>query len=241
MMIYLSYKHIDFKTIRTVFSLLLAIVAFSALPSSVHGAVLTLDPASASIPVGNTMVVKILIDTEGEPTTSTDAIIQFDGNVLQATSIVNGDNGESPFFPDFFQSISPGEMYIGASVIDPIDTRTGSGVLATVTFTGVADGVSDVRFDCTAGKTSDTNISKSDKNATDIVDCSRLTSGRYTVGVGIGGPTATPAESAAYYPQATPAATTPVTGSTETTFSLLGIGLLFILVAVGTAGMIKVG
>ena len=224
---------------RTFFSFSIAAVVFLLASHGVQAATLSLDPATQSIPTGDTFDVLLRIDTEGESTTSTDAVMTFDSSILSVISIEEGDHGSSPFFPDLFQNISPGEIYIGASVIESIDTRSGTGTVATMTFKGVSPGVSDVIFDCTPGKTSDTNISKSDKNATDIVVCTALTNGRYTVGSGtIGTPTPTPLVPAAFTP--TPTATMPPSGSGEVTISVVSLGMLLLILGIGSKMILKV-
>lgn len=221
------------------FLLLVLAYTFLAIPiHAAHAAIMSLDPASASAPVGGTFTVKVTIDTEGETVTSADAILLYDSTRLQVQNIVEGDSGQQPFFPDFFQNIGPSQLYIGASVIDPIDTRIGQGILATITFQGIAAGIADVTFDCTPGKTSDTNISKSDKNATDIVECARLTPGRYTIGAGE--PTATPIPvGGPIIPTSTPLPI-PTSGSFEVTTAVFGMGIVLILFALGGRVLLKV-
>lgn len=199
-----------------------------------YAAILTLDPSSKSSPTSTTFDVVLYIDTEGQNVTSTDAVLNYDNSILEVTQIKEGGAGVEPFFPDLFQNIQPTEIYIGASVRNPTEVKEGTGAVATITFRGKIAGVTDVKFNCTPGKTSDTNISKSDKNATDIVDCSRLVNGRYTIGTGTGGPapTAIPYLSPTPYipPSATP--TMPPTGSVETTMGILGTGLVLLFVGI---------
>ena len=205
--------------------------------SAASAAIMTLDPASYSAPVGQTFNVKVTIDTEGDSVTSADAVLLYDSTVLQVVDIVEGDLGQNPFFPDFFENISPSELYIGASVIDPIETKTGQGILATITFKGNVAGLTNVTFDCTPGKTSDTNISKSDKNATDIVECARLIPGTYTIGSG--NPTPTPQIGGPFVPTATPQPI-PTTGAFDVTGALFGMGVILSLFAVGGKVLLKV-
>ncbi|MCR4263575.1 MAG: cohesin domain-containing protein [Candidatus Roizmanbacteria bacterium] len=226
---------------RTLFSFGIAFVVFLLVHSDTYAATLSLDPATQSIPTGDTFDVLLQIDTEGESTTSTDAVMSFDSSILSVISIEEGDHGSNPFFPDLFQNISPGEMYIGASVIESIDTRSGTGTVATITFKGLSPGVSDVIFDCTPGKTSDTNISKSDKNATDIVVCTALTNGRYTVGSGPvqpANPTPTPVGAVVFTP--TPTATMPPSGSAEVTMGITGVAVLLLVLGISGKMLLKV-
>lgn len=219
------------------FTLFGVLTLFVLAVSPIHAAIMTLDPASYSSPIGQTFNVKLTIDTEGDSVTSADAVLLYDSNVLQVVDVVEGDLGQNPFFPDFFENISPSELYIGASVIDPIETKTGQGVLATITFRGNVSGITNVTFDCTPGKTSDTNISKSDKNATDIVECARLVPGTYTIGEGTP-PTPTTAVNIPI-PTATPQPI-PTTGAFDVTTAVFGMGVILSLFAIGGKILLKV-
>lgn len=210
---------------------ILSFFAFAAVP--VQAAIMTLDPASFSAPVGQTFTVKVTVDTEGESIDTTDAILLYNSSILQVVDVVTGDNGQNPFLPDFYKNISPTEIYIGHSVLDMLEPKTGQGVLATITFRGSAPGVSNLTFDCTPGKTSDTNISKADKNLTDIVECARLTPGTYTIGSG--NPTTAPIS----IPTATPQPI-PTTGSFDVTTAVFSMGIMLTLFAVGGKVLLKV-
>lgn len=227
---------------KTVTFLLLAI-SYLLFARNALAATLSFEPVSTSAPIGDTFDVQLLIDTKGESATSADVILFYDSSVLQVNEIVNGSKNGIEFFPDFFQNVTDTEIYIGASVIEPIDKREGTGTLATITFQGKVSGASDVAFDCTPGKTSDTNISKSDKNATDIVECELLTNGRYTIGDGSsqpqptqpigGGVTGTPT------PTKTPTPTLLVSGSAEVTMGVVGLGFLLVLFGIGGKALLR--
>jgi hypothetical protein len=218
-------------------STLIAFFIFLIPKSFAYAATLSLDPASNSIPVNSTFDVKVLIDTQGEDTRGADVILKFNSSILSVVSIVEGTNGSNPFYPDLYQTVSPGEIYIAASVVETIDTRSGSGTIATISFKGISQGTSDVTFDCTPGKTSDTNISKDDKNNTDIVTCSALTNGRYTIGSGV----TTPAPTQAYAPPVykTPTPTIPRSGTAEITFGIAGLGMLLLLAGIGSKMILR--
>lgn len=202
-------------------------------PKGSFAAILTLDPATESSPLDTTFDVILSIDTEGQEVTSTDAVLNYDNSILEIIQIKEGGTGIEPFFPDLFQNIQPTEIYIGASVINPTEVKEGNGAIATITFRGKTTGVTDLRFDCTPGKTSDTNISKNDKNATDIVDCGKLVNGRYTIGTGIGGITPTASPTPYIPPSATP--TMPISASVGTTMGILGAGLVLLFIGMGSA------
>lgn len=243
--------YVRYTTGKFLFAFCIAAIASVC---TVHGAyaagTMTLDPGTGSTPVGQNLTVKILINTGTDSATSADVVLKFNSQILSVSSISNGINGENGFFPDFFQNVSGDEIYIGSAVINPTDSRTGSGTLATIVFTGKSQGTSDLIFDCTSGKTSDTNISKSDKNATDIVDCAALVKGQYSVGSGVvptatSGPTPTRTPSQPNTPTAT---NTPVPtairvsltpGSPQTTIALLSAGVVLLIGSIGSSSVLK--
>jgi hypothetical protein len=80
-----------------------------------------------------------------------------------------------------------GEIYIAGLVDDPANSKTGSGVLATITFRGKTNGAATLAFFCKPGETAtDSNIAKNDLNATDIIQCASNGSSAIKVGAGTG-------------------------------------------------------
>lgn len=233
-----------FSFLFLVFCFLFFVSSFLFLVKSpASAAILVLDPSTKSSPLGDNFEIKLDINTEGEQTTSADAVLIYDSNVLEVVNIQEGDGVNDPFYPDVFKNITNDEIYIGAAVRDPTEVREGQGTIALITFRGKTETATDVKFDCTPGKTSDSNISKNDKNATDIIECDRVVNGRYTIGTGIGAPaTATPAPYASptpirFYPTATP--TIPVAGSTETTVGVLAVGAVLTLLGIASKIILK--
>ena len=215
------------------------------LPGPAQSATITLDPVTSAVPVGQTFTVYVGIDTEGEEVVSADVILKFDSAYFQIVSVTKGTNGLTPFFADFFHSIYPNEVYLGAAHTDPVIGKIGSGVLGTITLMGKTAGVTDLLFDCTAGKTSDTNIIKADQTATDIVNCTRLVNGRYTIGSGLeqtySEPTAQPVLTQAVgsslpVTTPTPYPTLIQSGITDITIGVLTLGIL--LLGLSCAGFI---
>lgn len=208
-------------------------------------ATMSLSPVSKSAPVGETFDVLLNIDTQGEKATSADAVLKFDGSILEVTQVTEGGSGADPFFPELFKNITPNEVYVGAAVRDPSDFREGQGTLATLKLKGKKEGITDFKFDCTPGKTSDSNVSKSDKNATDILDCTATVNGRYTVGAGTSTVTPTPAATSAPNVTATPAPTRtptptlPVSGNAGATIGLVAMGVA--LTVIGLISKIVLG
>jgi hypothetical protein len=149
----------------------------------VSAASLKFDKTSASIDVGGTLSLSIIVDAGGEEISSTDIYVTYDASLIEAQVVNNGS-----FFPTVTNNITPGRVYIAGMVDDPASSKTGSGTVATVNFKGLKDGSVTISFDCNTSK-----IVKSDINATNILQCS--SSDRVVVSVGSGGssdPTPTP-------------------------------------------------
>lgn len=182
-------------------------------------ATFSLEPTSGSFAKDQTFQVKINIDTAGEQTTTAEALLIFDGNILDVSEVAYGS-----FYPQYFKNISPGKVYIGGSVtvFNPVETKTGSGLFANITFKGKAAGSSTVRFDCTPGKTTDSNITKytTANDAPDILDCSKLTTGSYTVTGG----TTTPLPTFGPTCSVSPTGQLPQSGNFEPTLLVIGAG-----------------
>ena len=137
-----------------------------------------LDPKTKTAPAGSTFEVILKINTEGQETTSADVVLLFDQDVLEVTNVAAID----VFYPQNFKNISAGKVYIGGAVESAAQSKSGDNIMAAITFKGKTDGTTVARFDCAPGKTSDSNISKNDDQATDILDCAKLVNGTYTIG-----------------------------------------------------------
>jgi len=181
-----------------------------------NAAYFSLEPKTQTSSTGAAFDVKLEINTEGEQTTSADVVLLFDKDVLEVTGVTPAD-----FYPQNFKNIAEGKVYIGGAVESPTEYKSGEDTLATITFKGKTEGTTVVRFDCTPGKTSDSNISKNDDTATDILDCTKLVNGTYTVG-GDGDTTPRPTFAPTCSPS--PSGDLPEAGVTLPSVFLLGIG-----------------
>ncbi len=178
----------------------------------------SLEPTSGSFAKDQTFTVKINLNTGADLTTSAEALLIFDGSILDVSEVAY-----TSFYPQYFKNITSGKVYIGGAVQNPTDTKTGSGLFANLTFKGKAAGSSTVRFDCTAGKTTDSNVTKNDSQATDVLDCSSLTTGSYTV---TGGSGSSPTSMPTFGPtcSVSPTGQLPRSGNFEPTLLVIGAG-----------------
>jgi hypothetical protein len=150
--------------------LLLAIVwgviIFFKTPSA-QAASLEFSPNSGSFDPEVVFEVKINVNTDGEDTQSADAVINFNKSLLSVDKVTYGS-----FYPTVLHSEQDNKLFISGVVDSAEEVKNGSGTLATISFKGISSGTAAVSFECETGRTDDSNISKNDVNATDILVCS---------------------------------------------------------------------
>jgi hypothetical protein len=164
-----------------------------ALAAPVEAAKISFSPATGTFAVSSPMKIDIVVDTEGIDTMSTDAVILYDNKMLKLDTVTYGS-----FYGTVLHSEKTNKILISGMVSDATKVVSGTGTLASITFTPLTNGTATLTFDCTAGKTDDTNVAKNDLNASDIVSCSSLVAGSYTIGNGT--TAATPTTAAAVTP-----------------------------------------
>ena len=193
--------------------LLLAVPYVYAQTASPH---LSFTPATKSESVGGSFDVSVNVDTGTKSVDSVDAIIEYDPNLLTVVSVAKG-----TFFPTVTNNITTlGKIKI-YGIADTGKPKTGTGVLATITFKGKDKGTAAVDFVCQSGSTTDSNINQ---GSVDVIVCSANGSGSYTISAAA---TATQSSS-----QAT-AGAIPKTGAVEPTILLLGVGMVLSTVGAG--------
>lgn len=195
------------------------------------GARLSLSPASGSYSNGDQFVVSVNVDTAGQDAMAVDALINFDSTRLEAKTVTKGD-----FFGGFDYKIdaSSGRITIYSFSEQTLQTKSGTGTVATITFAAKAVGTASVSFLCQAGGDTDSAIWNASAN--DLIDCPSNGSGSYTIGSGGGttAPTATrtpTTTSAPGAPTATPSQL-PATGIDAPLVLLLTGGSLMLLLGV---------
>lgn len=149
-------------------------------------AFLSFDPTSKKVQASESFDVKVMVNTAGSETLSTDAYVIFDGDKVQAVSVQQGD-----FFPSVGSTISNNSVILRGMVTEPASFRKGTGLLATVKLKAIKQGVASGRFYCDlqAGDTS--KIIQNDIDAQNIINCS----GNNTFNVTIGNVTVSPSGS----------------------------------------------
>lgn len=166
------------KTFILLFVTVAVFLFIFPLAEKVFAATLQFDPSSKSLKVGETAEIKINIQAGSDQVTSADAYITYDQNLLEAQDVTMG-----TFFPTTSKDFSKlGKIYMAGMIDDPATSKTGTGTLGSVFFRVKANGTSTAVFTCEQGATTDSNITKNDLNATDVIQCSG--NGKATITVG---------------------------------------------------------
>jgi len=180
------------------------------------------EPASGNYDNGSEFSVTVKIDTGEKEAMAADALINFDSSKLTVSSVTSGG-----FFSGFDYNIenSNGRLTIYAFSEQALQTKSGVGDLAVITFKAAAEGTASASFLCQAGNDTDSAIW--DAQGNDLIDCAANGSGSYTIGTGVA--SATPTESAPEAPTPTPSQL-PETGI-ETPLLILGAsgGIMLLL------------
>lgn len=151
------------------------------------------DPSSADYQSGQTFDTNVLFDTDGEDVTSVDALIRYDPRIVTFVSARPGTAFPQNFTPE---ERGAGLVYVGGAVENPRQPVRGNRLLlATITWQAKSEislperddaaappfVTTEISFDCTPGSTSDSNITRADVDATDILACSKIINGTYTI------------------------------------------------------------
>lgn len=212
------------KLVKLLFTFLIFSTLYSITVSEVQAQTFSLTPLTASKSAGLNFNVDLSIDTAGKEVSGADVKITFDSTILQVVDITEG-----TFFPEVTHNTYSGTLYIGGSFSTDTDSKSGTGKVATIVLKGKTAGVGKLTFVCTTQAT-DTNIL--DTAQKDIVNCTALKDGSYTI-IGTSSVTATPAQTDE---EATSSPEPPVTGISLPTvlsfgfgLALLALGLVFVL------------
>jgi hypothetical protein len=130
---------------------------------------IVLDSARTNYAVGDSVPVVVRIVTSGRATDSTDLILKYDPNILEATSssIANG-----TIYKDYVISeVDSAAGTVSVSAITPPNTEgfVGTGEFSTINFKAKKEGTTAVTVDFSKGSTTDSNIVETGV-AIDILD-----------------------------------------------------------------------
>jgi len=190
---------------------------------SAEAAYLKFDQTSVSVAASTAFQAQVIVDAGTDQITSSDIWIVYDPTYFSTPTVSPG-----TWFPTVSQNISSGKIYIAGLIVDPGTYKTGSGTVATVTFTPIKTGSTTLTFDCrTDGSSNTSKIVKNDVNATNIIVCSS----NGTLAANIGGtvnPTVAPTAPPATNPTAVPTAL-PNTGIIDNMLKYVTPGIILLL------------
>lgn len=165
------------KRLLLLATLFLIMGLFGGTQAAFAGARLYFEPASGSYENGSEFTVTVKIDTGGEEAMTTDVAINFDSSRLTVSQVANGG-----FFTgfDYILEADSGRLMIYSFSQQPLQTKSGTGDIAIITFKATGEGEAPVSLFCQAGGDTDSNIW--DVQGNDLIDCSANGSGSYTIG-----------------------------------------------------------
>lgn len=171
------------KTAINILAFIITILFVSINVGKVNAAPkLTLTPATGSFATGATFTVTIGVNSDPSKSNAVDVWGTYDRNLLELVSIVKSTNPAYSF--DFSSSpaidATAGTFRFScpSTNMNSFDTAIVSGELAVATFRAKAAGTSNVKFDCTSGSTTDSNIFS---EINDVISCGDNSSGVYTI------------------------------------------------------------
>lgn len=180
------------KTFILLFISVAVLLFLLPLRQGIFAATLQFDPSSKSLKIGETAEIKINVQAGADQVTSADAYITYDQNILEVQNVTMG-----TFFPTTSKDFSKlGKIYMAGMIDDPATSKAGAGTLGSVFFKAKANGTTTAVFTCEQGATTDSNITKNDLNATDVIQCSSNGKAAITVGDGDAAVTPTPTTTA---------------------------------------------
>lgn len=172
------------------------------------------DPTTVTATTSAAFTVTVSVATGTDSVTSADAVISYSTTGFSVGTVTPG---------TFFGSVTSntqtsGKLRLSGTVGTGGTAVTGSGTLATVSFTPQTAGSYQLTFDCTDGSTTDSNIVKNDANATDVIVCTQ----NNTVSITISGASVTPTVGVTPTPTIAPTPTVIVSSPTPTAMPIAG-------------------
>ena len=140
-----------------------------------YAATLEFSPQTGTYTTGANFNIDIKVDTDGEDTRSADATINFDTTFLDVESVSYGS-----FYPTVLHSEQNGVLSIAGYAASP-EIKNGTGILATITFKGLKAGATKLSFECETGRTDESKVTTIETSSRDLIICSALTEGSYTL------------------------------------------------------------
>lgn len=203
------------------FSLLFFTLLFFVGAKETLAAKLYFNPASKDVTTGETFTASVMLDTQGEAASSTDAIVLYDSAKLTVVSASLGDLFANKIQEDY---LTTGKVIFRATAPSG-SPFTGSGVFAAIQFKAFASGKANVSFQFDPGSTIDSNVGKQGTEGEDIL--TTVQGAEYSIDYtgtgngdsGVGGGTTEATQTS-----------TPTAGFVSPTILLASLGFLLLLI-----------
>jgi len=211
------------NTKKLLLFLFLCLIYLYYIPSSTFAAFLKFDKTTVTSSANQTFTMDVMVDAGTDQITSSDIWVIYDPAYLTASSVASG-----TYFPAVTNNITSGKVSITGLIVDPGTYKTGAGVVATITFTSVKNGTTNLTFDCRTDASNSSKVIKNDVNATNVIVCAS----NIPAAVTIGAAAASSSSIATTYPTSVPtiAATLPQSGVAENIAKFAIPGLLLLMV-----------
>lgn len=144
----------------------LLVILFSAPSVFAAPASLSFDPIDIKTSTGKTFEVTVNIFTGSQAVASTDIWLTYDPSILKP--IVDTAKTGTLFDTIEVKEIEAGKLYIYGIQKNPRDVDPVQGTIATVQFTALKNGVTDLEFDCSSSEKSSQIITSSLSN---VISC----------------------------------------------------------------------
>ncbi len=216
------------KYISPIVQLSLVILLFLFLAPSAHAGSLRFDKGTVTVNVGDTFTVGAMVDAGGDQITSTDMWIVYDPALLEAQAA-----SPSSFFPAVTNNITSGKVYVAGLITDPGAYKTGSGVVANITFKALKNGTATISYDCRTDVSNSSKIIKNSVDTTNVIVCSSNGTSIVTIGTG-GGATGAPTQApvVTYAQNQVRPSTLPQSGIMDEMQKLLTMGGILVMVGI---------
>ncbi len=149
---------------RKLFALLIGLFLFIVVQKA-SAATLSVNPTSGNLNANETMTVQIMLDTQGQQIDGVDVFsLNFNPSLLQVDDVNPSQSGVQIGAGSLMPITVVNTVLSSSGKIQFSQTSSGgtkfngNGVLATVTFRGLAGGTSSINFDYTSGSTADSNV-----------------------------------------------------------------------------------
>lgn len=153
---------------------------------------------SATTIINTSGTVTLSIQTGTSMTTGADVLLSYDASAIDIQQITFSGNPYSQNFSSF--DAANGRIHLTSSFTDVVSSFTGTQTFAQITYKPKKAGTTSFAFQCSAGRTNETNITEKGTGA-DVVDCAALSDFSITATNATANPTATPTAT----PTSTPA------------------------------------